>query len=291
MPDPTPAATLPPFCYARLPSTGETIVIVRGEAGYHPTTAGSEVEDLNAALSQPPTPEQVEAMLAGSMFGWHVPLTNPGQPRANTPAHSAVLVSPIGTAIRGTLEQLTGIAACEARRGPDGSVEIEHLGGTEVDLELAVTLTRAGPRGPEAVFIDEDGYEWQESDLVEPSAASEVAAAQPPEWEVFVIDWGSLDTCFRVDGRPDLYQGRSEDLDRLWDYCKGHLGWNGWLRVVNERTRELAGCCLLDLPARDWRDEYDGRVPPDEAADVAVDEYASVHGTAPVRRKRPTPSD
>lgn len=107
---------------------------------------------------------------------------------------------------------------------------------------------------------------------------------------VYVTDWGSLDTCFRVFERPDLYRGRSEDLDRLWDYCKGHLGWDGWLRIVNERTRELAGCCLLDLPARDWRDEYDGRVPPDEAADVAVDEYASVHGTAPVRRTPSTPT-
>lgn len=162
MPDPTPAATLPPFCYARLPSTGETIIIVRGEAGYHRTTTHSTAKELNAALSQPPTPEQVEAMLAGSLFGWRVPLADPGRSRAD-PAHSAALVSPIGTVIRGTLEQLTGIANCEARRAPDGSVEIEHLGGTEVDLELAVTLTRAGPRGPEAVFIDEDGYEWQES--------------------------------------------------------------------------------------------------------------------------------
>ena len=35
---------------------------------------------------------------------------------------------------------------------------------------------------------------------------------------------------------------------------------------------------LLTLPVRDWREQYDGRVPPNEAADVAVDEHASVHG-------------
>lgn len=36
---------------------------------------------------------------------------------------------------------------------------------------------------------------------------------------------------------------------------------------------------MFDLPDRNWRDEYDGRVPPAEAVDVAIDEYASKHGT------------
>ena len=35
---------------------------------------------------------------------------------------------------------------------------------------------------------------------------------------------------------------------------------------------------LLALPTRNWRDEYDGRVPPEEAADVALDELASMYG-------------
>ena len=35
---------------------------------------------------------------------------------------------------------------------------------------------------------------------------------------------------------------------------------------------------LLALPTRNWRDECDGRVPPEEAADVALGELASVYG-------------
>jgi hypothetical protein len=41
---------------------------------------------------------------------------------------------------------------------------------------------------------------------------------------------------------------------------------------------EVAKIHVLDLPDRLWRDEYDGRVPPSEAADVAIDEAASKTG-------------
>ena len=53
------------------------------------------------------------------------------------------------------------------------------------------------------------------------------------------------------------------------------------LRAVNRRMDRVYLCELFELPARDWRDEYDGRVPPAEAVDVAIDEYASKHGTGP----------
>ena len=60
MPDnPASQSKLPPRCFAQLPSTGETIAIIRGEAGYHPVVTVQMVEQLNASLPQPPTPEQV----------------------------------------------------------------------------------------------------------------------------------------------------------------------------------------------------------------------------------------
>lgn len=69
----------------------------------------------------------------------------------------------------------------------------------------------------------------------------------------------------------------------VWSACSIGRSPPERLRLVprwrNRRCQQLAGCQLLDLPARDWRAEYDGRVPPEEAADVAVDEYAAVHGT------------
>ena len=72
-------AKLPPRCYARLPSTGQTIAINRDEMGYYPVLASHTPEQLNAALPEPPTPEQVEAMLAGSMFGWERPIADPAR--------------------------------------------------------------------------------------------------------------------------------------------------------------------------------------------------------------------
>jgi len=75
--DPLTAPGLPPRCFTRHPSTGETIAIVRGEASYHPVVTFLTPEQLNAALLVPPTADHVQAMLAGSLFGWHVPAANP----------------------------------------------------------------------------------------------------------------------------------------------------------------------------------------------------------------------
>lgn len=46
------------------------IAIKRGETGYYPIQTTVTAADLNAQSGV--TAEQVEAMLAGSMFGWHV---------------------------------------------------------------------------------------------------------------------------------------------------------------------------------------------------------------------------
>lgn len=61
---------LPEKCLAKNPSDGETIIIVRGERGYHPFP-GRDADRFNARRNI--TPEMVEAMLVGSMFGWDVP--------------------------------------------------------------------------------------------------------------------------------------------------------------------------------------------------------------------------
>ena len=37
----------------------------------------------------------------------------------------------------------------------------------------------------------------------------------------------------------------------------------------------------MDLPDRCWRDDYDHRVPPSEAADLAIDEAAAEFGIDP----------
>jgi len=53
---------------------------------------------------------------------------------------------------------------------------------------------------------------------------------------------------------------------QLWQHARKHLGFFGSRRVVNRRIRKTTRVCLLDLPHRCWRDEYDNLVPPSEAA-------------------------
>lgn len=70
-------------------------------------------------------------------------------------------------------------------------------------------------------------------------------------------------------------------MGRLWAYANGHSGFWSWLMVASRQAGTVSRRVLLDvldLPARDWQDEYDGRVPSEEAADVALDEHDSIHG-------------
>ena len=98
-----------------------------------------------------------------------------------------------------------------------------------------------------------------------------------------VLVWGDQATPLQLEGcTPFLHEpGCCAVHDRIWDIANGHLGFYGWLRVVNWRCHAIDRLSVLDLPHRDWRDEYEGRVAPDEAADVALDEFASVHGVRP----------
>ena len=205
MPTMTPAAaTLPRVCFARHPSTGGTILVIRGEAGYHPVTTSCTPEQLNAARPEPPSRAQVAAMLAGSLFGWDQPIADP------------------------------------ARHRP---------------LDAGVATAPPAP------------------------AASAIA------------EWGGPDTPFRMQGCDAICRPASDSPDPLWSYAAGHLGLYGWMRVADRHAKRTFLRGLLQLPLRDWRDTYEGRVPPDEAAEVACDEYAAQHGTGPVAASDPAPPD
>ena len=75
-------SSLPPHCFGILPSSGELIIITRGEKGYLLSEmkidgkSNREVADIaNAAVGI--TKAQEAAMLAGSMFGWQTPAADP----------------------------------------------------------------------------------------------------------------------------------------------------------------------------------------------------------------------
>ena len=74
---------LPEVCYSILPSTGDVIIIKHGESGYYRSEYSTEdkafnrefASDRNANLGV--SKAQIEAMLAGSMYGWDVPAADP----------------------------------------------------------------------------------------------------------------------------------------------------------------------------------------------------------------------
>ena len=195
--NPFTAPGLPPLCYARHPETGATVLIVRGEDGCHPVQTFLTPAQLNAALAEPPTLAQVQAMVVGSMFGWQVPGADPAR-------HAAA----------------------------------------RADVQPAAT--------------------------------------EPLPLFPIVASWGGPDTPFRLMWRSPVRPGPSPDQDALWACAGQQLGYYGWLWIADQRARQAFGCGLLDLPPRDWQEMYLKRVPPTEAADVAIDEYAAQHGTGPV---------
>lgn len=66
---------LPEMCATTLPSTGEPIIIKRGEDGYYPMPDGRSIDEINEAFEA--KLNHVRAMEAGSLFGWHVPGADP----------------------------------------------------------------------------------------------------------------------------------------------------------------------------------------------------------------------
>ena len=74
---------LPEVCYSILPSTGDVIIIKRGESGYYRCEYSTEDKAFNREFANGRNANlgvskaQVEAMLAGSMYGWDVPAADP----------------------------------------------------------------------------------------------------------------------------------------------------------------------------------------------------------------------
>lgn len=81
---------MPEYCYALSNTTGELIRIMRGERGYYEVTdelgsiTGDQAERMMNSMNETlgVTPEQREAMVLGSMFGWDCPAANPNHPMA-----------------------------------------------------------------------------------------------------------------------------------------------------------------------------------------------------------------
>ena len=74
---------LPETCFATLPGQGELIILKRGETGYYRSDwdTGDKMKNQEIAdfhnRKHGITPAQVEAMQSGSLFGFHLPGSNP----------------------------------------------------------------------------------------------------------------------------------------------------------------------------------------------------------------------
>lgn len=68
---------LPQECFGVLKTTGETIMIRKGEKGYYPQDAlqWANADELNQTLGV--SKAERKAMEMGSLFGWDIPATNP----------------------------------------------------------------------------------------------------------------------------------------------------------------------------------------------------------------------
>lgn len=72
------------------------------------------------------------------------------------------LISPHGSEIIGTLETIIGYAAFqEPKLDENGKIDFEYSGETEINWNEQKTVERDGGR----VFVDEDGREFNESQL------------------------------------------------------------------------------------------------------------------------------
>jgi len=88
--------------------------------------------------------------------------------------------------------------------------------------------------------------------------------------DMAVACWGSQTEPFQLVGKPPIQ--RSDADTSLASYTEGHLGFHGWMRVVDARIRRRTLIGVMDLPDRCWLDSYDDEVNPIEAADEALEE-------------------
>lgn len=100
-------------------------------------------------------PEAVQAYAALCVD----PPTVPENPKGE----AARLVAPNGCEIKGTLETLSGVALIhELSRSADGTVTFECEGETKIWWDDQRAVVRRG----KTVFVDTEGYEWTEDQLV-----------------------------------------------------------------------------------------------------------------------------
>lgn len=91
-----------------------------------------------------------------------------------------------------------------------------------------------------------------------------------------VVAWGDRTTPFQLDGQPPIERRPADG--RLWDYAADHWGFYGWLRTAHARILRRIGLGLMDLPDRLWRDDYQARRHPCQAADDAIANAAAEIG-------------
>ena len=76
-------SSLPEQCFTTLPSSGEIILVKKGEQGYYKTDFPNENPDMNREIVSEHnqrsgiTKAQEAAMLAGSLYGWDTPAADP----------------------------------------------------------------------------------------------------------------------------------------------------------------------------------------------------------------------
>ena len=71
------AGDLPLACYIRHVTTGATVLIRRGEAGYIPVDTLCSPHCLNSRLPRVPAQDEIAAMRHGSLMGWDGPGADP----------------------------------------------------------------------------------------------------------------------------------------------------------------------------------------------------------------------
>ena len=74
---------LPDFCLSTLPSTGQLIILRKGECGYYASAWDTRKREENQNIAREHNRRrgisdiQEAAMSAGSMFGWNLPGADP----------------------------------------------------------------------------------------------------------------------------------------------------------------------------------------------------------------------
>ncbi len=85
---------------------------------------------------------------------------------------------------------------------------------------------------------------------------------------VRIASRGSATEPFQLAGKPPI--ARTDTDVSLASYTEGHLGFHGFMRVVDARIGHRAMVGVMDLPDRNWRNLYDEEADPIEAADEAL---------------------